>query len=1033
MRGAIEPVMEMSQVAHGLRIVRLSRFGLIAVGLIIFLMGLTFPARALDSKRISDDYIRTDFTVEDGLPDNVVNAIVQTENGLLWVGTQSGLASFNGRDFAAIDLSTAGSPPQGAVHGLLESSAGDLWVGTDAGVVRIPRSALDQFSPSLVTFYHPGSGPSNEVYELAESHDGVIWAGTSHGLYRRDSGKFEEVIPAVSVSRIAVAANGHLLLITDHGYIEWDGHRIIRHPGLAASFGVHEDQIFEVFQDSTGTMWYCTNNGIRRSDELHQAQLEPASVVKTSVFRIYQDYQGKVWLATGVGLYRVDGNQLDTPAPAVHARCFHASRDGELWIGTNGNGLVHLTRRVVRMFTQADGLPNDMVMTVLSAHDGRLWVGNNCGLAVFDGKHFTNYNEKDGLINSCVWTLAEDSKANLWIGSYGGGLFRFRDGHFVQYSIEQGLVSKVVLQIVVAPDDSLWMATPNGISHMRDGVIRNYTIADGLSSNQILSVHLDRSGALWAATQSGLDRLVGERFAPFPPDHAEDSPFSFGFAEDSLGNLYAAASPKGISLIANDRLTIANEDLKLLEMAESPQHDLWFAGKNGIIRVQRDDLIHAVSGHEGPLDYRVFDRSDGLISVQCSAGAPNIALAASGKLWVATVKGLAVIDLAQVPRSTRRPKVFVGAITVGNRKQLAGPALVLPPGNHHVELHLEAVDLASPEKVRLQYRLDGVDAAWLDADASRTAVYTNIPVGAHSLHVRATDSNGVWDRAGGVYNITQRPYFYQTTWFQIVAVSALMLLLSAAYLVRVGQIVRQTRMRLEERLVERERIARELHDTLLQGVLSATMQLDVAEDRLPEDSPTKPLLRRVLQMMRQVVEEGRNTLRGLRTQDADSGDLAIAFARIRREFAVDEKIGYRVIAQTATRPLRAHIRDEVYRIGREAIVNAFIHANASFVEVEIEYVGRHFRMLVRDDGRGMDPQVLDVGREGHWGLTGMRERSESIGASLRLRSRLGSGTEVELTIPATIAFENDGPISRWLPWLTREKFEAPPNNQKKRG
>jgi signal transduction histidine kinase len=213
------------------------------------------------------------------------------------------------------------------------------------------------------------------------------------------------------------------------------------------------------------------------------------------------------------------------------------------------------------------------------------------------------------------------------------------------------------------------------------------------------------------------------------------------------------------------------------------------------------------------------------------------------------------------------------------------------------------------------------------------------------------------------------------------------------------------------------------------------MQLDLAEDQLPDDSPSKPLLKRVLQMMRQVIEEGRNALRGLRTQDADSGDLAIAFSRMGREFAVDDKIAYRVIAQSAARPLRPQIRDEVYRIGREAIVNAFVHAKANSVEVDIEYARRYFRILVRDDGCGIDAQVLDAGREGHWGLPGMRERAEGIGAGFKLRSRIGAGTEVELTIPGAIAFEDElnGPISRWLPWLSREKFETPATNRKEQG
>ncbi len=1007
----------------------------LAVCCVIILITLAVPALALDANQLANDYIRTDFTVEDGLPDNVVNAVLQTQNGLLWVGTQSGLASFDGREFNPIDLQTLGSPSQGAVHALLESATGDLWVGTHAGVVLIPKPALDQFDPALLTFFHLGSGPSDEVEALLQARDGAVWAGTSHGLYRQVSGKFVEVIPTITISRITQALNGHLLLVTSQGFIEWDGHKIIPHPDLAVSLGVSENEIFNVFQDRNGTMWYCTNKGIVRQGSKPLPPLQPLGVAKTAAYRNYVDPQGSMWVASGVGLYRVNGDQMETPAPNLHARSFFAGRDGELWIGTNGIGLIHLKHRVVHMFTTADGIPNDIVMAVLASHDGKLWAGHNCGFSVFDGKQFKTYNEKDGLLNTCIWSLAEDNNHDLWIGTYGGGLFRFRDNHFVQYSVEQGLVSKVVLQIAVAHDGSLWMATPDGISHMQSGHFRNYTIADGLSSNQALSVFQDRSGTIWAATQGGIDRLAGEKFVPFRSEQTREGPFSIGLLQDSLGDLYTADSPKGMSLIENRQLIPVNDDLKVLNMVESAQHDLWFSGNNGVIRVRLNNLKRSVTDHDLPLDYELFDRADGLNSVQCSVGSPSLAITPDNKLWVATVKGLAMLDLAYLTSATRKPKVFVGAVTIGKNKELAGGKAILPPGTHHVELHLEAVDLASPEKIRLQYRLDGVDASWLDADASRTAVYTNIPTGSHAFRVRASGSDGVWDRTGIVYDITQQPYFYQTTWFRIVAAVTLLLLVSAAYLMRVQQIVRQSRILLEERLEERERIARELHDTLLQGVLSASLQLDLAEDQLPEDSPTKPLVRRVLQMMRQVVEEGRNALRGLRTHEAEGGDLAIAFSRIGLEFAIEDKLEYRVITQGTTRPLRLQIRDEVYRIGREAIANAFMHAGAKSVEVEIEYAGKHLRLLVRDDGSGIDPHVLDAGREGHWGLAGMRERSEGIGASLKLRSRVDAGTEVELTIPAAIAFESGpgGPISRWLPWLNRERFEAPAKTKEKRG
>ncbi|MGA7524166.1 MAG: two-component regulator propeller domain-containing protein [Acidobacteriaceae bacterium] len=999
--------------------------GAIAVNVLLFMMALLASAQNLHPPPLADDYIRTDFTVEDGLPDNVVNAIVQTRNGLLWVGTQSGLASFDGRDFSPISLQTSGSPSQGAVHTLLQASNGDLWVGTDAGVVLIPRQALDQFNPARLTFYHLGSGPSDEVEALLQTREGEVWAGTDHGLYRLDAGRFVEVIPAVSVNRIDEALNGHLLIVTGHEFIEWDGSEVIHHPGLPASLGIRDGQIFDVSQDDTGNFWYSTAKGIRIRGPKHLPPLEPARIARTMAFRTYVDPQGALWIATGVGVYRVNGNRLESPAPNVNARSFYASADGDLWLGSNGNGLIHLRRRVVRIFTSADGLPNNIAMAVLSTHDGKLWVGSNCGLSVLEGQRFRQYTEKDGLANSCVWSLAEDPGGNLWIGTYGGGLFRFRNGHFTQYSLAQGLVSKVVLQIAVARDGSLWMATPDGVSHMRNGSFQNYTVADGLSSNKILSVFEDRSGTIWGATQAGIDRLVGERFVPFASTQSRNGPFTIGFAEDSLGDLYALNSPKGISLIDKSRLLPVNDDLKVLGMVESPQHDLWFSGTNGIFRVRLDDLRQSIGDRDTPLDYERIDRTDGLDSVQCSVGFPDVAITPDNKLWVATVKGLAMLDLAHLPAAAPQPKILVGTITVGKRNDLAEAEAILPPGTHHVELHLEAVDLGSPEKVRLQYRLDGVDTSWLDADASRTAVYTNIPVGMHAFHLRASGSDGVWNRTGIVYEVTQQPYFYQTTWFQIIAITALFLLLSTAYLIRVQQIVRQTHMRAEERLMERERIARELHDTLLQGVLSASMHLEAAHDRLPEDSPARPVMAKVLTVMRQVTEEGRNALRGLRTKDQADADLGVAFSRIGQEFGLAGETGYRVIAQSDPRRMRPRIRDEVYRIGREAIMNAFLHAKANSIEVVIEYAGRCFRLIVRDDGQGIDPHVLDSGREGHWGLAGMKERAESIGATLRLRSRVGAGTEVELSVPESVAFANltRGPVSSWLRWLRREPSE----------
>jgi signal transduction histidine kinase/ligand-binding sensor domain-containing protein len=975
-------------------------------------------------------YIATHFTVEDGLPDNVVNAIVQTRNGILWVGTTAGLASFDGRHFTVMNLPGPASTSHGIVRALAEAPDGDLWVGTDNGLVRIPAAAVDHFESPLLTIYHPGDGRGDEIACLYVSHEGILWAGTNDGLYRFELGKLIQVIPA-QVLRMAEGLDGHLLLITSQGFIEWNGHEIVKHPGLANRLGVQEGQIRHVFQDRTGAMWFCTPAGVARrvGDSFHR--FRPYGVPRVEAHRAYQDPQGNVWVYTTAALYRASANRLEVLAPGVTARAIYADFDGNLWVGTNGDGLVRFKDRAVRMFTTADGLPSNVTMAVLSSHDGALWVGNNCGgLSVFDGKRFKTYNEKDGLSNSCVWALAEDGNHDLWIGTWFGGLYRFRGGRFTQYSKPEGLVSDIVLRIVVARDGSLWLATPSGASHMQNGRFRNYTIADGLSSDHVLSVYQDRGGNIWAETDGGIDRLAGDRFVPFSPARQKAGRLCIRFAEDSLGDLYAAVAPSGITLIEGNQFLSINDDLEVLDMVESPQRDLWFSGRNGIMRVAALDLKQSGQDRQAPLDYALFGRADGMNSTQCSVGAPDIALSPDGKLWVATVKGLAMLDLARLPRVNRKPKIFVGVVTIGPKTIPAGRELVLAPGTNHVELRFDAVDLTSPEDVRLQYRMDDVDSEWLEADTARTAIYTIIPAGTHAFRVRATGSDGVWDRTGIVYNVTQQPYFYQATWFRLVSLSALCFLLFAFYQVRVRRIIRQTHIRLEERLVERERIARELHDTLLQGFLSASMQLHVANNRLPAESPAKSLIVGVLDLMGQVIKDGRNAVRGLRLPGLDSDNLEQAFSRLPKELAVPQTVDFRVMVEGQARPLHPAIRDELYQIGREALANAVRHSQASAIEVELEYSDGQLRVVVRDNGCGVDEQILRSGREGHWGLSGMRERAGKIGSRLKVWSRVPGGTEIELSVPSHIAFRSHSG-NGWPRWLRRfHPAKGQPENQK---
>jgi hypothetical protein len=431
------------------------------------------------------------------------------------------------------------------------------------------------------------------------------------------------------------------------------------------------------------------------------------------------------------------------------------------------------------MYTPADGLPAaNIVMAVLAAHDGTLWTGSNCGgLSRFDGKRFKTYSEKDGLVNSCVWSLAEDANHDLWIGTWGGGLLRFRNGRFTQYSTPLGLPSAVVLSLATARDGSLWIATTEGLSHMQNEHFHNYTMADGLSSDRIITVVQDRGGGIWAATVAGVDHLVGDHFVPVR-GAPEEGEVPYGpLKEDSFGNLYAFSVMKGISRIEDNRLVSVNGALQPSGMVESRDHDFWFSGRDGIYRVAAADLRRAELDRDSPVDYTSYGRADGLATRECTEGQPNIAITPDDKLWVGTLKGLAMLDLRRQLKRNHKPAIFMEEIEVGKTKRNPGRELVLEPGKAHIGLHFTAVDLASPENVRIQYRLDGVDTAWFDADSTRTSRYTDIPVGVHSFHIRATNGDGVWDREGVVYNVTQRPFFYQTVTFRLAAVMAGVLLL----------------------------------------------------------------------------------------------------------------------------------------------------------------------------------------------------------------------------------------------------------------
>ncbi len=971
---------------------------------------LSVPALALDPNQPANSFLRTHFTTDDGLPGGVVDQTEQTSGGFLWLITNgANLVRFDGKTFYRFQL------PR--MRTLAAAPNGDLWIGSSEGLIRLPSANLNQFALTGSISYHPGPGKASEITCLRFSKSGALWVGTNDGLFRYEGDQFVAVGPRVATREIEEAPDGHLLVITDEGFAEIADSEILPHPKLADQLGVKAKEIFHVLRDSHGNTWYCTAMGVARETGGRIERLGTYAPLGRAAPRTYEDAQGTVWIGKDEGLFRATSTGIELVAAGIQVRSLYGDHDGGVWVGTNGDGLYRFRDRAVRMFTKEDGLPNDVIQTVLAAHDGTVWIGNNCGgISRFDGTHFQTFNEKDGLTNSCVWALAEDANHDLWIGTWGGGAFHYHNGAFTQYSKNQGMPDDRVTSIVAARDGSVWFGTRDGLTRLKDGQLRTFTAADGLSNNFIWGEFEDRAGVIWIGTRQGVYRLVGDRFENFA-----SAPRSLAtlFGEDRDGELFVE-NDGDFTLRLHDAHVDRIKEVVAYDMVETGQGDLWFGGLP-ICRVPAGGFAQSRKRDE-PLDYEAFSTADGLAAARVTTPGRSVALTPNGVLWVATAKGLARLDLHRLPITNTKPSIYLKDVTIGRNTQQAGHDLVLPRGTNHLEIDFAAIEISSPEKIRLQYRLDGVDSEWLDAAAANPhAIYSNIPVGTHSLHIRACNRNGIWDRQGVVFSITQQPYFYQKRWFVLAMFALGILLVGLIYRLRVGQISRRLSARFDERLAERTRVAREIHDTFLQTVQGSKM---VADHALKDPADHARMVRAMGQLstwLQQATEEGRAALNSLRASTTEKNDLAEAFRR-----AIDEcgratraKISFSVAGES--REMHPVVRDEIYRIGYEAIRNSCAHSGGDRLEVTLKY-GHDLTLSISDNGEGIDPEVVKKGKEGHFGLRGMRERAERIGSRFTLVSPPGSGTAITLVVSGRIAFR-----SARASWLERIKSIFNPN------
>lgn len=949
---------------------------------------------ALDPRQSVTQYAHDAWQARSVLPQERIEAILQTRDGYLWLGTKSGLVRFDGVRPTVFDRGNTPALQENRVVSLFEDPRGGLWVGTDGGGL----ATLEGGSFRGLTTDEGLS--QNYVRAIAETPDGDLWVGTGGGgLNRFRDGRFER-LPQVP-------GNIRALLVDRHGTL-WIG---------TAGSGL-------VALDPVGRTLRAFGRGDGLPDD--------------HVMAIAEDRSGDVWIGTRAGLTRVREGRVETWGRGrglshEAVRCLLEDRDGNLWIGTLGGGLNRMTDGRLTAFGTAEGLSDGQVFSLHEDREGSLWIGTGRGLDRLKNSRFTTYGRREGLSHDDIRTVSASGNGSVWVATDGGGLNRILGGRVDRVITRRdGLPSDYAISALEARDGTLWVATAGGVTALRGRVARTYTRAEGLTEatvsamaespdglivadgtvlrvlrngrfeplwsaappllKHVYAIHPTADGALWLGTVAGLAEARDGRYRLYTRADGLPHDTVHAIHEDGDGTLWLATrgglarfrSGRAVAFTAADGLC----DNVIFQILSDDRGRLWMNTSRGICVVEEADITRFAAGGRQRLTSVLFDRSDGMKTVEYVAVTqPAGCRTPDGRLWFPTTGGVASIDPARPQTNPDPPPVLVEAVSVDGR--LLRPGEKVPAGSERVEIRYTALSLRSPERVRFRYRLEGYDSGWNDAGTRRSVEYTGLPPGAFLFRVSAANDDGLWSEEGAAVALRVLPRFYQTWWFPL-------LLLGAAAGLVFG--VHRVRMRRREAEIfavmeERRRIAREMHDTLIQGVVGVSTQLEVASMLLGQGSDrARAQIDRVRHLVRDSLDEARRALFDLRTDGWAGHNLERTLRRVAESVPGPPRVELRVSPAAAV--LTGKLRVAAGRIAQEALANAVRHAAAAVVTIDADTDGTRLRLVVRDDGRGFDASRLAPGSDGHFGLVGMRERAGRVGGAVAIRSEPGRGAEV---------------------------------------
>lgn len=747
--------------------------------------------RGLDPRKSLTEYMLSAWTAEQGLPQNSAIALCQTRDGYLWIGTQEGLARFDGVRFVVLEKANTPAIKNNYITALLEDSDGALWIGTNGGGVSCLKNGA-------FTTYTTQEGLSNDIVRsMLQDRDGALWIGTNGGgVSRLKNGTFTTYSTKDGLSNDVVYA-----LAQDLDGALWIGTLgggVCRLKNGAFTVyntknGLSNDIIRSLLQDRNGALWIGTNGGGLNclKDGNITTYTTKDGLSNDRVYSLLQERDGTLWIGTlGGGVNRFKNGIFESLSTknglsSDGIRTLLQDRDGALWIGTGGGGVNRLKDGSFVTYSTRNGLSHDIVRTLLEDRDGALWIGTNGGVNRLKDGLFTVYNQKNGLLNESVLSLLQDLDGTLWIGT-SGGLHRLKNGKFTTYTTTNGLANDGVQALLQDRDSALWIGTNGGgLNRFKDGKWTTYTTKDGLSHDAVYSLLQDRDGSLWIGTGGGgVSHFKQGKWTSYTTKSGLSHNVVYTMLQDRDGALWIGTNGGGLNRIKDGKITTITTKEGLFNdvvycILEDDVGFIWGACNKGIYRVRKSDMDDVAEGKCKQISSQDFGVAEGMMSVECNGGSnPAGWKAADGRLWFPTVKGAVAADPRKVELNPLPPSVILETFLVNDSDMLTKEtlgdtavkssdiAMELSAHTDKIEFHYTAPWFVASERVKFKYILEGYDKEWVNAGVRRVAYYNNLPRGrSYVFRVTACNNDGIWNKSGASVMLYLKPYFWETSWF----------------------------------------------------------------------------------------------------------------------------------------------------------------------------------------------------------------------------------------------------------------------------